>query len=57
MCTKENINILFAQSFISIVREPNKLNPNQIRPKTSETKVKPKLSGKNKKLESTNKIK
>lgn len=57
MYTNENLNILFAQSFISILREPNKLNPNQNKPKTSETKVRPKLSGKNKKLENTNKIK
>ena len=57
MCTNENLNILFAQSFISILREPNKLNPNQNRPKTSETKVRPKHSGKNKKLDSTKKIK
>lgn len=42
---------------MSILREPNKLKPNQNRPKTSETKVKPKLNGKNKKLDNTNKTK
>jgi len=57
MCTKENLNILFAQSFISILRVPNRLNPNQNKPRASDTKVRPKLSGKNKKLDSTNKIK